>query len=210
MVSLYKGEVAGFRGYFAARFEISEKDNNHVVLFPGDTCVHPAHRRKGLSVAMGNMAMKEYAQRYRLFFNTTCTRNSLPGYRRMGFLSLAPKRYVVMGVSPNNQRAYILDYSGKTGSEYKEILRYVTKAKHFNIISIYDFCLNDALRRALKSLGFQTHSLVRSIEKRRHGELPLLIRPVQEAYDEEDFLTEGVDVRRIENWSLKPICSDAA
>jgi len=303
IAALFQGQVVGFRGYFATRFEITGDNDALIVLCPGDTCVHPDHQRKGLSVAMGNLAMEEYAPKYRLFLNTTCTRNSLPGYLKMGFLPLAPKvyvtrcsllglvkhtlsaperapleaswiqwgrfknilvsasprpeemsslvagqdrkdgsirlyqdevflawrfgnprnkyvfyygmegdsatGYVVMGVSPNNRRGYILDYAENNSSVIREILRYVIRAKHFDLLSIYDFCLDDTWRHTLKGLGFKTHSLVRIIERRIHGELPLLIRPVKEAFTESDFFIEGIDSRKIENWSFKPIFPDA-
>ena len=43
---------------------------------------------------MGNMAMEEYAHRYKLFLNFSSTRNSLPGYLKMGFVPLVPKTYL--------------------------------------------------------------------------------------------------------------------
>ena len=118
--------------------------------------------------------------------------------------------YVVMGVSPNNQRGYILDCAEKEDRAIGKILRYVIRARHFDLLSVYDFCLDDTLMRTFKDLGFKTHSLVRIIERTLHGELPLLIRPVKEPFEESDFFIEGIDSRKIENWSLKPICSDAA
>ena len=118
--------------------------------------------------------------------------------------------YVVMGVSLNNRRGYILDYAHKDGLAIQEILRYIISVKHFDILSIYNFCLNDTFLQILKRLGFKTNSLVRIIERIRIGELPLLIRPVKETYTERDFFIEEVDMRKIENWSLKPICSGAA
>ena len=304
IAALYEGQVVGFRGYFATRLKIAGKNDDIIALCPGDTCVHPDHRRKGLSMAMGNMAMKEYARQYKIFLNLTCTRDSLPGYQKMGFLPLAKKvyltrctllgltkyvlaarasspleagripfgrfdhilvsdqprpaemhalvaaqdrgegkielfqdedffrwrfgnrrsryvfyylmksdvavGYVVMGVSPNNQRGYILDYAETDGRAIREILSYVIRAKHFDLLSIYNFCLDGIFLPTLKGLGFKTNSLVRIIEKRLHGELPLLVRPVQETYAESDFFIAGIDTRKIENWSLKPICSDAA
>lgn len=48
------------------------------------------------------------------------------------------------------------------------------------------------------------------VESHICGETPVLLRPVQETYADEDLLIEGLDVRNIENWSLKPICSDSA
>jgi hypothetical protein len=115
-----------------------------------------------------------------------------------------------MGISPNNQRGYILDYAEEVGSAIGEILESAIKARHFNLLSIYDFCLDNTLMQTLKRQGFKTQSLVRIIEKKLNGELPLLIRPVKETFKESDFFIEGIDSRRIENWSLKPICSDAA
>ncbi len=304
MVALQREEVVGFRGYFAVRLEVSGKNIDFIALFPGDTCVHPDHRRSGLSVTLGHLAIKEYATRYPLFFNTSCTKNSLPGYRKMGFFPVAPKvyltrssfyglinhilasrenlplsaspirfgqfdkilvskqpkpeamsllvaeqkhkgsmirlsqdedffkwrfcnplnkyifyylmeedipvAYVVMGISPNNRRGYVPDYAGKESSSVREILEYIIQSKPLNLLSIYNFCLDDALRQSLKSLGFRTYSLVRLIERTLHGELPLLVRPVKETLSESDFFIGGLDSRKIGNWSLKPICSDAA
>lgn len=303
MVALHKGRVAGFRGYFANRFRIPEKGEPLIVLSPGDTCVHPDHWRKGLSVAMGKAAMDNYADEYKIFLNMTCSKASLPGYQRMGFYPLEKKvyiskyslfglikcvlsaggitraetgrialgefgrilvsdrpkplgmksvvtgqdregskielsqeenffrwrfanrrnryvfyyrmegksvlGYVVVGVSQNNRRGYILD-CGETGSPaIAEILRYIIEARHYDMLSIYTFCLNDVLRETLRGLHFKTKSLARILERRVQGELPLLIRPVKEKYTEHDFYLGEMDMRKIENWSLKPICSDA-
>jgi hypothetical protein len=117
--------------------------------------------------------------------------------------------YVVMGVSPNSQRANILDYAGGDGPEIGEILGYVIRAKHYDLVSIYTYGVDDRLHTTLDGLGFRLNSLVRVIERRMHGELPLLLRPVPKSYSESDFIVSGIDTRRIENWSLKPICSDA-
>lgn len=303
IVALYQAQVVGFRGYFATRFEIVGKTDNLVVLCSGDTVVHPDHRRKGLSVAMGKLAMQQYAAHYKLFLNMTCNRRSLPGYLKMGFRPLAMRvylsrstllgvvrhsltanatlsldesgityarfgdilvsqvprpaemaaiaaqykredgriwpyqderffhwrfdngrkyvfyylmskdvatAYVVLGVSPNNQRGYILDYgeSGRGGIE--AILGHAVKAKHFGILSIYGFAADAALLWTLRRLGFTEYGLVRFLEKSLHGERPVLIRPVIEHCSDSDFLIEGIDTRKIENWALKPICSDGA
>jgi GNAT superfamily N-acetyltransferase len=303
IVALQGEQVVGFRGYFAARFELSGRNDNIVLLRPGDTCVHPEHRRTGLSVAMGNLAMQEYADQHPLFLNLSCTRSSLPGYRRMGFLALAPKAsvaryslfglaryilapkeqlpwavgdfafgrsvavlvsdsprpeemaaliaaqtrqdarlrphqdaaffrwryrnprqkylfyylmqdgglsgYLVLGLSPNNRRGYILDYEGEGGSALRQILVHIIKGKKFDVLSIPSYGVDAALGPVLKAVGFRSKSLVRIIERRLHGELPVLVRPVKKDFAEDDLFVEGVDVRRIENWALKPICSDA-
>ena len=64
------GVVVGFRGYFATPWYLGSKDKRTIILVPGDTVVHPEHRVKGLSVAMGNFAMEQFAKTTR--FILTC------------------------------------------------------------------------------------------------------------------------------------------
>lgn len=112
IVALHEGEIVGYRGYFACRFEVRGKNDDIRVLVPGDTFVSPAHRRRGLSVLMGNLAKQEYAQRHPLFLNMTCSRQSLPGYRRMGFLSLATKAYLTRASLFASARAILFNRTG--------------------------------------------------------------------------------------------------
>lgn len=302
VVALSRGEVVGFRGYFGLRFQGPQRGEPLVVLLPGDTCVRPDWRRRGLSIAMGKRAAQDYVSRYRFFLNMTCSRKSLPGYRKLGFLPLAPKTYltrcpwlnllqylpmanaestlsarrnrcgnrgrvlvtdspdpvamavvadasgaedhrirllqdegffrwryrnrgqttlfyylvtdgdivgyVVMRLAPNGQRGYILDYAESEKSSIREILRFMIESKHFLVLSIYDFSPDEELKATLRDLGFKSRGVLNSIEKRRWGELPLLLRPIREPRAEEDFFFAGLDTRDIANWSLKPICSD--
>jgi len=302
IVALHKGSVVGFRGYFATRHEIPDRTRELIVLCAGDTCVHPDHRRTGLSVLMGNLAMDVFAGTYEIFLNTTATFASLPGYLRMGFHPLAKKAYlsqyglpgfikylatyrrqepeegkiafgtfdrirvsprpepegmsavcaqgesreesiqvskdvsffrwrfanvtknyvfyyhyrddeitgyVAIGLSPNHRRGYILDFADKNGESVAALLRFMIEQGHFDILSIYDFCLTDDFKKTLEGLRFKTSGLVRRIEKKRTGELPLLIRPVKRDYTQDDWIIEGLDIRRIENWKVTEICSDA-
>ena len=71
IVALQKNKVVGFRGYFATKWKITGSEKDIIVLCPGDTCVHPNHRRKRLSLIMGNMSMNEYAQKYPIFLYFT-------------------------------------------------------------------------------------------------------------------------------------------
>lgn len=302
VVALHQGKVVGFRGYFATRYEIPGKKNDLIVLCPGDTCVHPEHRRKGLSVRMGDLAMQEFAEISPIFLNTTATHNSLPGYQKMGFFPLVNKAYlsqytltgfikyiltynklseaiesrirfgtfdhiqvsehpkpeamagitgqnhhdktisvfqddaffrwrfrnprkiylfyyyqndeetsgyVVIGLSPNKRRGYILDYAGDNETALEALLRFMIRQRHFDILSIYNFGVHDVFLQMLRNLSFKTHGLLRQIEKRKMGELPLLIRPVKKEYTENDWFLEDVDMRTIKNWRFKEIGSDA-
>jgi GNAT superfamily N-acetyltransferase len=304
VMALYQGEVVGFRGYFATRFGINEKNDEIISLCPGDTCVHPDHRRKGLSVAMGNKAAHEYTGKYPFFLNLTSTKISLPGYLKMGFLPLASKTYLtkcnsaglvrylfhskrqcvgqakkipfgtfddiivsqqprpeamhalverqvvpadkivlyqdkryfrwrfsnkhnqyvflyrmknnilsgyaVIRMSSNKRRGFIVDYARTDEDSIEKILKFIIKAGCFDVLSIYRFSLVDDINRTVRYLGFKTVSLFRAIEKKISGELPLLLRPVKQNYRDQDFFVEGLDLRNIENWHIKGICSDDA
>lgn len=312
IVALHKGRVVGFRGYFANRFVLVGHNNNIGVLHPGDTCVDPSHRNKGLSVAMGNLAMQYDTSKYRLFLNMSCSKNSLPGYLAMGFQPLAKKirliqhsrsplrwvqsywskrqsrvvrplreggmrlgrfgnilitdsplpaemasiiasqghanavlrphqdqtffawrfrnpaqnyvffflldgdttrGFVVMDVTANNLSGEILDYGECSDGAVREILSYVCASRNFKTLSVFSYGVDERLRKVLTDLRFSAvHSLQTlmrkgSVEERAR---PLLIRPIKKSYTDQDFLIEGVDVRKIESWRLKPICSDGA
>jgi GNAT superfamily N-acetyltransferase len=91
VTATHGGAVVGFRGYFATQWYIGSEERRTTILVPGDTVVHPEHRRKGLSVAMGNFAMERFASNYPVFLNMTAGKNSVPGYLRMGFAPLHDK-----------------------------------------------------------------------------------------------------------------------
>lgn len=302
IVCLKHGKVVGLRGYLANKWLVNDAEDPIIILSPGDTCVHPDHRRKGLSVAMGKLAMAEYAQDCRAFVNLSCTRDSLPGYLRMGFqplvnkvyltrcnllgltrfiasagktLSLDEHRvqfgqcgdvvvsdrpkardmasvigrgdsgsgkirllqdeeffrwrfgnrrnkylfyyllkedvaagYVVVRVSPNNRRGYIVDFAGADDRCVEELMRYIVKAQHFNVLSIYQHSVADGLSRMASALRFTANGLMRILERRVHGELPLLVRPVKREPTDDDWCIGGRDLRNFDNWSIKGICSD--
>jgi hypothetical protein len=302
IVTHYKGKVVGFRGYLATKWQVREKNYTFNVLCPGDTVVDPDHRRKRLSVIMGDRAMDEYESEYKVFFNFSSTKNSVPGYLRMGFIPLFNKAYinrdtilglmkfiltvnkreglhqgkitfgdfgniivsdrpnpkemsavvhkqksngrkislfqdekfftwrfsnnrrkyafyyyqqnnnvngyVVINVSENNKRGFISDYSADDYVAIEEILNFILKNKHFEIVSIYSYSINNDLSKILRKLRFKNKSLTRTIEKRKEGEWPLFIRPVKPDYGETDCFIEGLDIRKIESWEIKEICSD--
>lgn len=309
IVAFYNGQLVGFRGYFADRFVIKGRNDKIIILHPGDTCVNPSHHRKGLSVAMGNMAMKFYTSMFPLFLNMTCNNKSLPGYFKMGFQPLHEKvytkqrsfnpleiyryrmaqrnnfplaasrikfgqfgdilvsdsplpeqmasiikaqgylpeklslyqdqdffewryrnpvcnyvfyylmdgntalGYVVIAIPSNKPGGAIVDYGESEDQVMQRILKFIIKSGNFIVLSIYIYGVDDKLKKVLSDLGFSINHPLRSLMKKSPSEqspLPLLIRPVKEIFTEDDFIIEGVDLHKIDNWCLKPICSDAA
>jgi len=88
-------------------------------------------------------------------------------------------------------------------------LRHMIQKKHFDILSIYTFSLGVEDRKRFKELGFKDTGLLRALERKKTGELPVLIRPVRKRYTEPDWTIEGLDIRNIKNWHMTEICSDS-
>jgi hypothetical protein len=120
------------------------------------------------------------------------------------------KGYVVVNVSNSNKRGYISDYSEIDYGAVDKIIEFIIKAKHFDIISIYNYSVTDNLSYILNKHQFKDKGLIRLIERRKNGEIPLFIRPVKRDYVERDLFVKGIDIQKIEGWRLKEICSDGA
>ena len=324
VVALSQNDVVGFRGYFATKWLIGSHKDAVVILHPGDTCVHPNHRMKGLSQAMGQKAVEEYQAKYKIFFNLSSSPNSFPGYVKLGFFPLAPKTplvifkkhkglndfiplsvknrvknskifglvksiarkkkespttqkniiygeyghievadcpkpremanviahrtqgsdkirllqdedffrwrynnkkngyyfyycrtdntitgYLVIGVSKEDVgRGNILDYAESDGTAIEKILEFLISAEHFKVILMESYGLNDDIKEALKRLGLKKNYSSRKSGKFYPSEVPLLIRPIREDLSENDWFIDGVDIRNIDHWEIKPISSD--
>lgn len=120
--------------------------------------------------------------------------------------------YMALGLSPDNRIGEILDYGDRGDGAVVGILRHVVRSGAFLRLKVRRYGADEQLAVAARTLGFDIDPPWRRILGRRLGEstaLPLLIRPIADAYAEGDWFIDGLDVRRIENWRLKPICSDA-
>jgi hypothetical protein len=118
--------------------------------------------------------------------------------------------YVVIRVSDNNKRGFISDFSTGDTLALEKIFKFIIKMKNFDILSVSNYSVTDNLSTIFKKLNFKKNSLTRLIEKSKHGEIPLFIRPVKQNYAEGDCFIKGLDIRKVENWTLKEICSDAS
>ena len=326
IVALHNGKVVGFRAYFATNWQIGNKKNEFILLSPGDTCVHPDHRRKGLSVIMGLQAMEEFESKYKIFLNITSSQRSLPGYLKLGFFPLAPKYpltiygkrkerkglvpkklkrqitksimlfklhptsghprksvtkkgdiefgeygniivsenprpeemsnvvnnpiqeshkirllqdetffrwrflskrkkyiffyykkndsikgYLVVGIQPDNIRqGAILDYAENSKEALERILEYIIKSGRFETLAIQRFGLSHSFLQILEQLGLDKRVISQTKKWDKAEKLHLLVRPVKKSLSEKDWFLENFDIRDIDNWDIKPICSDAA
>jgi hypothetical protein len=309
IVALDRNRVVGFRGYFADRFTC-DGDGSIGVLHPGDTCVLPSHRNRGLSVEMGRLAMQYDGDRYRLFMNFSSSRNSLPGYVALGFRPLTPRvllqrhgrnplrwltgalskrmagadarrphrrprlgqrgnvlasgearpaemaaviasgrdkgpalrlvqdesffawryrnpdrqyvfyylleagvarAFVVLAVSRNALAARIVDYGAADGRALQALVSHVCRSRDFAVLTIFRYGVDPRLQPILAEQGFVAVHTRQTLVRKGSVEalaFPVLIRPIAKSYDDEAFMIGSLDMRRIEAWRLKPICSD--
>jgi GNAT superfamily N-acetyltransferase len=153
-------------------------------------------------------------QRIRLFKDETFFRwrfeNPFKKYRFYYFRQNSGiKGYVIIGLSPNRQRGYILDFADVDGESVIGILRHMIQNRHYDMLSIYHFSVPEELRKKLENVGFKESGLARRLEHKKMGELPVLIRPVMKSYTEDDWEVEGIDIRKMKNWQMTEICSDS-
>lgn len=310
IVALDRGRVVGFRGYFAHAYSAGD-GAEFVVLHPCDTVVDPAHRNRGLSVAMGRVASTFDPGRYRLQMNLTSSPQSRPGYLKLGFRPLAkrvtwmrqglnplvwladawsrrpagsgrraPARlrhgrfgdvlvsdaprpadmaaiisaepgdgaavrlvqdesffawryrnpvqryafyyrmdddravaYAVFDISADGRCGSLLDYGEARAGLLEGALARACTSGDFVALSALGYGLDARAKALLRALGFRPVHTLKSLLRRGSVEAlapPVLIRPVPARFDESAFRVGALDLRRLEDWRLKPVCSDAA
>jgi GNAT superfamily N-acetyltransferase len=312
IVALHGGRVVGYRGYFADRFESEVGGEGFVVLHPCDTVVSPDHRNRGLSVAMGKLALDFDPARYRLFMNLSAGDNSRPGYLALGFQPLAPRvllqrhgrnpvnwlrgawsrrredparpppsrrirhgrfgdilvadsprpadmaaivaaeprdgaalrlvqdvrffewryrnpvrryvfffrmegdaasAYAALDVSHDGISGSILDYAEARAGALAEVLNFVCKRRDFVALSAFSYGVDARLASILRAMAFVPVHTPKTLLRGGSVEAqapPILVRPIASRYGEEAFRVGTLDMRRIADWRLKPICSDGA
>lgn len=80
MVGVCEGTIVGARPFFA--LPVSVNGEHGIALQPGDTMVHPDHRRQGLFTRMTERAIDRYADEHPFFFNFPNPRS------RQGYIKL--------------------------------------------------------------------------------------------------------------------------
>lgn len=288
IIALHKNKVIGFRGYFAEDWQAGNKRIK--VLIAGDTCVHSNHRRKGISIVMGNKAIEEFGPEFDLFMNFAVTPKAVRGYEKLGFLPLAnrymldrvtqrtdvgdrafpierwvksaefddvivtlePKvqemyklvlnepiskqfslvqdkkffewrfrndtrniylfcyyvkdgviqDYIVFGTPDHYGKGVILDYTEHNIGGFKRMIEFAISKKFYHKIQIGGYGLTESVNQCLKDLGFNytTHT--------HKAAVPLFIRTSAKDPTEKDWFIEGLDIRNIENWKIRGICSE--
>lgn len=116
--------------------------------------------------------------------------------------------YVVLGLSPNLRRGYLLDFVDVDRVSVASLLAGILRRRDVDILSVAVASLGST-SIDWRALGFKTRGLLRRLERQRTGELPLLIRPVAADFGESHWLLAGLDARDIRHWQYREMVSDA-
>lgn len=117
--------------------------------------------------------------------------------------------YVVIGLSEDRERGDILDFGGKTPSMINEAIKHAIRLRHFSLYAIPSYSVDKDVATMLRKRGFSSRPFTRVAKRLLHGELPVLIRSVRADFAAPHLMHAGLDLRRLENWELRAICSDA-
>ena len=121
--------------------------------------------------------------------------------------------YVAVHVSANNVFGHILDYGEYRERAVREILTFIISSRHFPALSVVSYGADEQPRQLFADLGFSTTHPLKKLKPKPSSEqagVPVLIRPIQQSFSDSDLMINTVDIRRINSWRFKPICSDAA
>jgi GNAT superfamily N-acetyltransferase len=87
LVAKHDGDLVGARPFFA--LDVFVDGQRHLALQPGDTMVHPDHRRQGLFTRMTEAAIERYTDGEPSFFFNFPNSQSGPGYLKLGWRNVA-------------------------------------------------------------------------------------------------------------------------
>ena len=112
--------------------------------------------------------------------------------------------YAVIGQVPNNDVAFILDYTENDIGSFETILRRIRHTPSITTLSIRTINLSESVSNVLKKLRFRDNN------PKNKEMCPILIRPAKPNHVEDDWFLSGLDMRDINNWKLKGIYSEWA
>lgn len=108
--------------------------------------------------------------------------------------------FVVVSHSDNNLRGYIIDYGESREGELSRILSFIHERGDFDVLSIYEICVDPAMARALDALKLRRNRTMRLLEQRVFPLFPFYL--IKTSPGEEGWFWEGLDLRSPKSWSM--------
>ncbi len=112
--------------------------------------------------------------------------------------------YIVIGQLKKSDTVYILDYTENDIGSFETILKCIRHTPSIVALSIRTMNLSENVSSVLKKLKFKDNNI------KNKNLCPILVRPTNPDLVEEDWFLNGLDMRDINNWELKGICSEWA
>lgn len=118
------------------------------------------------------------------------------------------KGYMVLRMTGHPSAGIILDFEQAESGVLDELIGFASGHLKGHTLSIWDLNLEKEIRRSLRKRHFIRTGLVERVLGKAKAESCILIRPTKKDYDDRDFHVQGLDLRKVENWEFKEICSD--
>jgi len=112
--------------------------------------------------------------------------------------------YIVIGQLKKSDTIFILDYTENDIGSFETILKCIRHTPSIVTLSIRTMNLSENVSNVLKKLKFKDNNI------KNKNLCPILVRPTSPDIVEEDWFLNGLDMRDINNWQLKGICSEWA
>jgi hypothetical protein len=111
---------------------------------------------------------------------------------------------VVVGQLKKSDTVFILDYTENDIGSFETILKRIRHTPSVVTLSIRTVNLSEPVSDVLKKLRFKDNNI-------KNKQLcPILVRPTTPNPVEDDWFLNGLDMRDINNWKLRGICSEWA
>ncbi len=108
--------------------------------------------------------------------------------------------YVVVSHNSNNLRGYIVDYGQTDAFSLGRILRCLKERSHYDILSIYEFCVDEEFLESAAACGFKKDRAVRCLEQKVTPFYPLFL--IKTGESDNGWFWDGLDLRMINNWRM--------
>lgn len=120
-----------------------------------------------------------------------------------------PEAFLVLRDEIPGRRGNIIDYAETRPGRLGFLVARLLAGRHYDSLSVWDVAPRSADGALWGGLGFLSLQRIRKLLRPFQKPVPLLIRPLALEPRNEDWIVAGHDLRGIDVWDLREICSDA-
>jgi hypothetical protein len=120
----------------------------------------------------------------------------------------AVRGYMVVRPFSRLRRGIIYDYAASEERILARLLQFIIQCRRYHVLMMLDVLPENGIREIVRRMKFTSSTMLGKIEKRINGEWPIFVRPIVARPREKDWFFRGLDIRRVQNWEIKEVCSD--